>query len=231
MTKNIIKLFESFRYKHDMFRVFSDFIEVSAISISNAVDKSQFKEREDRYLQIASNYTKDELNTFADILTQVVVALEQAPNDILGRVFMELELSDDWKGQFFTPIGLAELMAEPMVEDAQRAIKNKGYFTVNDPAVGGGATIIGLIRVLQRHGINYQRYMRVIANDIDIRSVHMCYIQLSLLGVNAVLYRGDTLSLKFDPQPWRTPNNILKIFGLPKYQKPEEPIGHQYSLF
>ncbi|WP_110113243.1 N-6 DNA methylase [Bacillus sp. CGMCC 1.16541] len=206
--KNMIKLFERMRYRHDLFTVFSDFIEMTAIAISNSVDIWQRNKREKRYLDITKRYTKEEVELFPQLLVELTDALEKKPSDVLGNIFMQLELFSNWKGQFFTPMSVCELMAELIIVDRMKEIEERGYFTINEPAVGGGATIIGMANVLQKRKINYQRVMRVTAQDIDIKSVHMCYIQLSLLGIDAVVMRGDTLAMKFD-ETWKTPAHIF----------------------
>ncbi len=62
------KLLRANAQRHSLHRVFSDFCEMSAIAISNAVDRFQFEVREARYLQIAGAYEKDELQRFARML-------------------------------------------------------------------------------------------------------------------------------------------------------------------
>lgn len=234
----IIQLFDKFQYKYDMYHVFKDFCEMSAISISNAVDKRYYPEREKRYFQIIKQYKPEDLNIFANILAEVVLALDEEMDDVLGRVFMEMNLKSKWKGQYFTPVSIGELISVTMVDQIIETIDRKGEFTVYDPAVGGGALIIAMAKVLHERGINYQRYMKVTAVDIDIKAIYMCYVQLSLLGIDAVLWRGDSLKQEYDHEPWRTPQHILRIFGLPKEgekpieaEKPDIDIGQQLSIF
>ena len=53
--------------------------------------------------------------------------------------------------------------------------------------------IIAAAAVLKERGIDYQKRMDVIAQDLDWRGVYMCYLQLSLLGISAVCVQGDSL--------------------------------------
>ena len=62
---------------------------------------------------------------------------------------------------------------------------------------GSGGMIIAAAVVMKNQGINYQSAMEVVAHDLDWRSVHMCYVQLSLLGISAIVAQGDTLSEPF----------------------------------
>ena len=42
--------------------------------------------------------------------------------------------------------------------------------------------------------LNYQDHVGVVAQDIDILCVQMCYIQLSLRGLSGYVVHGDTLT-------------------------------------
>ena len=50
--------------------------------------------------------------------------------------------------------------------------------------------------------------MLVTATDIDLKCVHMCYLQLSLLGIPAVVIHGNSLTLE-EHSHWFTPAYIL----------------------
>ena len=73
--------------------------------------------------------------------------------------------------------------------------------------------IIAAAKVLKDRGINYQKCMRVVAQDLDWKAVYMCYVQLSLLGINAVVVQGNTLTdpdwmLRPPECIFRTPNRM-----------------------
>lgn len=227
--KKMIKLFEQLRYRHDLFNVFSDFLEMSSIAISNSVDYFHRAKREKRYMDIVKKYSKEEVAIFPQLLGELVQSLDDDPADVLGNVYMQLELYNSWTGQFFTPMSICQLMDDLILPDRLDDIENQGYFTLNEPACGGGATVIGMAKALQKQEHNYQRCMRVVAQDIDIKSVHMCYLQLSLLGIDAIVMRGDTLAMKFDKGIWRTPGHMLRWTHMSKEQKKLE--YEQLSLF
>lgn len=208
--KEMIKMLNSLRGKHDLYTVFTDFIEMFAIAISNSIDLENAVAREKRYMQIVAKYSRKELDVFAKLAATLTLWLEQKPTDALGELFMELRLGNKWKGQFFTPYYVSELMARMQMDDAEAIIKEKGVITVNDPACGAGCTLIAAAMVLKDLGINYQRHMYVEANDIDMRAVLMCYIQLSLLGVPATVICANTLDRiqpheKEEQYKWITP--------------------------
>ncbi len=213
--KSIVKLFESCRYRHDLYTLFSDWCACAAISLSNSMDIAQREKREARYMEIVGRYERDVIDTFPKILGEVVMALEAAPQDILGAVFHELELHNTARGQFFTPYELCRMMAKINVgtaEDVQAIIDKRGYMTAQEPAVGAGATIIALAEAIQELGINYQQHLHVTAIDVDPRAVHMAYIQFSLMHIPAEIIVGDTLRMEFR-ESWFTPAHIMGFWS------------------
>lgn len=207
--KEIIKQFKELASTRDLWQVYKDFLEVVAISISNACDKDQALEREQRYLDIIKTYSPEQIWKISDIMGLVVLELSKEPQDVLGRVFMELELGNKWTGQVFTPLNLADLLSTIAFDDEE--IKVKGYMTVTDPAVGGGVTIIGLVRAMIEQGYNPQKQLLVICGDLDIKAVHMTYIQLSLLGIPAIVKNQDALTLE-TMSVWYTPTYIWDLW-------------------
>ncbi len=217
-VKEMAKIFDSYRYKHGVHRVFEDFLEVAAITISNTVDLPNWQRREDRYMEIIKQYDRDEADTFAKLIAVLTNAMQYKIDDYLGRVFMELELYDSFKGQFFTPISVASLMAKLTAVDAAELIAERGFIRVNEPAAGGGVTLLAFINELQTMECNPQQTVQVFAQDLDKKAVHMTYIQLSLLGINLTITHGDTLTQeRWDT--WRSPGYFFQWgYGIGKTQ-------------
>lgn len=209
-TKTLVKLFESIANRYSTWQVFTDFLELGAIAFSNAVDLAQRDEREKAYLRTIGKYAPDEQKLFPQILGALTLALEDEKTDVLGQVFMELNLGNKWAGQFFTPQDIADMMALMAIDKAFAGaeIRKKGYITLSEPAVGGGAMVIGACKALLAAGINYQKHLHVTAVDVDEKAVHMAYLQLSLLHVPAVIVHGNTLSLQ-EWGTWYTPAHIM----------------------
>lgn len=168
---------------------------MSAYSISNAVDKKHFEEREKSFTSIAAKYSHDDLEKFASMLGNVVIGLDKNPDqDFLGELFMNLDLGNEWKGQFFTPYSVCRCMAGMLMsDDVPGKIAEKGWVSVNDPACGAGALLIAYANECQRRHINYQQSVLFVAQDIDQLAGMMCYIQLSLLGCPGYVAIQDTL--------------------------------------
>lgn len=215
LRKEILGIFESLRYKRDLWSLYSDFLEMTSIAISNSAERfflpKSFEKREQRYLSLAKTYDKDELLKMSEVFNLFVKLQDynlenQGAKDILGGLLMELGLGDKWAGQIFTPDNLAKLLAKINCskEDLKKQIEDKGFVYASDPAVGGGVTIIGLVNAMLDAGFNPQRYLFVECGDLDKRACFMTYIQLATLGIPAIVKNQDTLLGKvFDV--WLTP--------------------------
>jgi len=107
-------------------------------------------------------------------------------NDMLGYIYMHLELGSKRSGQFFTPYHLCSLMAK--ISDFEQEI-----IAINEPTCGAGGNIIAFAEAMKQRGVNYQNRMIAICQDIDIKAVYMTYVQLSLYGIPAIVYQTDTL--------------------------------------
>lgn len=211
--KKIIDFINKISYRHGAWQVFSDFVEMAAISISNSINIVDRNEREKRYLEIINNYDKKEQKIFPEIFAHLVNALEHeatvnGPTDVLGRIFHELELHNKWKGQFFTPVNICEAMGMMTVGDKKQFIEEKGFIRVAEPCVGSGAMVLGFAKAMQTNKMDYCSQMVVTATDLDLKCVHMAYIQLSLYGIPAVVIHGNTLTVE-EWSRWYTPVYML----------------------
>lgn len=209
--KRFIDAFQKLCHRHQRWQVWSDFILMSACAISNRFDQANFDGREKIYMELIARYEKKEQQVFPELLAAVVAALDFNPEqDFLGNLFMQLELGNHWKGQFFTPYSLCKVMADMHIDNLQELIKKKGYVSVNDPACGAGATLVAFANAARDKGVNFQDHVQFIAQDIDQTAALMCYIQMSLLGCPGYAVVGDTLS-----QP--VPTDASSIWYTPLY--------------
>lgn len=194
-----VKDFMKLAYTRSKWTVWDDFITMFACSISNAVDKSDIHwgTREKMYMSIVKKYKKDELDIFPQLAAYVIEALdENQEQDFLGALFMNLDLSNEHNGQFFTPYHVCDFMAKITCD--VDSIPETGPITINDSACGAGATLIAAVnelrKIYEKRGLNFQNYVLAVAQDIDQNVGLMCYIQLSLLGVAGFVKIGDSLT-------------------------------------
>lgn len=220
------KLVEQNARRYRSHEVFRDFCEMSAITLSNAVDFHQFEKREARYLQIAKRYEREELLRFSEMLAHVVEELEAGFSDVLGSLFMQLELGDHWKGQFFTPYEVSLLMASMLMGDVQAEVERKGFLLMNEPAIGAGAMVIAAADAMHKQGVNYQQHLHVTGIDLDETACHMAYIQLSLLHVPAIIVHGNSLCLSGHTYGhWVTPAHVMGCWDLKLARRSQREEG------
>lgn len=192
--KAIAKIFEGLTYRHSRWTVWSDFVLMAACTLS-MLDVEHREERVEMYNNAAKKYNAAELEKLRDIFEAVIQAIEENPDqDFLGELFMALELSNEARGQFFTPYSVYAMMAKMQCGDIAEKVEAKGYLSVNDPAVGAGALLIAFANECRAQGVNYQEHILFVGQDIDYVAAMMCYIQISLLGCAGYVIVGDTLT-------------------------------------
>ena len=223
-TETIIKGFRKITWRFSMYQVFCDTIAMAAYSLANGLEfnphvadspeerrewwkknNRRAYKRELAYLECAKRYTKQELNAIAEIIAELFVLLSEpvrggAFSDYLGDIYMQLEMGNKYSGQFFTPFCVSRLMAEINAV----FVPNEEVLTVSDPCVGAGGMLLALANVFKNKGINYASQMLAFGVDIDIKCVHMTYLQLSWAGIPAIIYHGNTLTQEMW-DAWETP--------------------------
>ena len=141
------------------------------------------------------------------MLADLTRLLLESPKDYLGTIFMELNLGKHFNGQFFTPSHICEFMAEITFDDGfEKAIAEKGYCRVAEPACGSGAMVLGIVQCLKNRG--YKQLggkLYIEATDIDPLCVSMAFIQLSLLGLSVKVIHGNSLTQEVF-ETWDSPN-------------------------
>ncbi|MFX4299860.1 N-6 DNA methylase [Pseudosulfitobacter pseudonitzschiae] len=202
LVKPFLRLFdETARYKHRL-EVFRDFVTVSAISMHNSVSYSAWLEEE--YLRIIRQYKPDDVSRLAQLLSLLIEALDVAPRDVLGRVYMDLELGNTRQGQFFTPDSVSQLMARIQLDQIEAHLALHDHISISEPACGAGGMILSVVDHLLSKRIDPAKRIYVQAIDIDRTAALMCYIQLSLWNVPAEIIVGDCLRLDYR-ETWMTP--------------------------
>lgn len=218
--QHFMKCFQTIANDRHYYTAWSEIIEMFAMSIINPLTKTLYENdeklkeiwqnRENRYLKIINGYKKEKQELIPQMFACIVNEFEKNPEqDLLGQIYMELGISSNVAGQFFTPYNVCQAMSEITInkKDLTKTIKTNGYAILNDCACGGGATLIAGINTAAKmfKRLNWQNHIFVIANDIDRICAYMCYIQLSLLGVAGYVTIGNALT-----EPNVTdPNRIL----------------------
>lgn len=212
----IVKIIRELSRSRGIDRTWSDWVEMGALAMANAVDKAQFEKREKRYMEIISHYKKDEVHQLAEAFAHLVQCWDKRVavgdfGDAVGSTFMMLDMGNAGTGQFFTPYEVSRVMGGIVMGDSEalaKTVADRGFVRVSEPACGAGGMIIAVAHAMYDAKINYQEAMHVTAIDVDRRCVHMTYLQLALLHVPAIVVHGNALSLE-EWEHWFTPAHVL----------------------
>lgn len=194
--KFIIDSIQKMAGKRTPYQIFSDWITMTAIAIQNQCTMIQdkvFEDREDLYRTIAKRYDTGEIKNMADMTGALAILLDTKLCDKLGEIYMKTGCGNKYTGQFFTPYHLSYMTAKLIYQEKILELAEDDVIEINEPSAGGGGMIIALAQVMMENEINYQKRLHIVAQDLDWNSVYMTYIQLSLLGMRAVVIQGDSL--------------------------------------
>jgi len=182
------------RTKSSTVGVFSDLCRVAACALAMG-------SREKEYLEVARNYSRDELSDLSRAMALLVQEMEAAPfTDLLGEYYLGIapHSSKQTRGEFFTPPAISKLMAR-LVMDVDE-VKSAGKpVTVNEPACGSGGMILALGEQFAPGSVDL---LRVTAQDINPVAADMAYINLTLWGIPAKIVLGDTIRMTVTAE-WR----------------------------
>ncbi len=205
--KELCAALQSVSSNKAVYQVFEDWLAISAISISSFVDPIHYEEREKEYQRIKSGYTDEEMDKLSNCLAVLMKVMTEkittvGYKDILGEVFHALNLHDKYNGQFFTPSHICEFMGEINLMDTDarltdkvgETLYNKGFTSLCEPCIGSGGMVLGFAQAMHKNKLNPQQQLLVTGVDIDIKCVYMSYLQLSLYGIPAVIYHGNSLT-------------------------------------
>lgn len=173
--KEFNKLFESLIYTQARYTVFEDFLDFSLLMLSWSKKPDDFKDLESRWPKV------EDQRRFAEML-MIYVELAEGYNDPLGDLFMEY-LSNDRKGQFFTPMSVCHFMAHAVVGDSRKAGE-----TVYDPACGSGRTLLAAAKINPE--------LIFYAGDIDKTCCKMCVLNMMVNQMEGEVAWMDSLGMK-----------------------------------
>ncbi len=127
---DLLKIPDITRRRIERRQVFSDFMELAALNISNAVDPVHYKRRYERETQIRGTYTdaeRREIHQYWEELTQQILENSNRGRirDILARIFEECNFSRNSQDQ--SPRSLADLLSQLSV-GPNPVLPEKGYF-------------------------------------------------------------------------------------------------------
>jgi type I restriction-modification system DNA methylase subunit len=189
-TKTFIAKLNGISHSRNSYETFNDFIYMASAALYSWKKDEQV---EKEYLNIAQNYSAGELEKISELLGILTEAFERTEHgDFLGHIFMTINHNDKRFGQFFTPFNVSSMMAEMLIGK----LPTDHVCKISDPCCGTGGMLIACSMAMEKAGYNYQRDAFFVGQDIDHRCAHITFIQLSLMGVPALIICGDTLLMK-----------------------------------
>ena len=113
--KELISEIRSLAQSQGLNTVFTTFLEITANSLAAQTDPENAEKREQRYQEMASTMTPELLSSYARMLALLFLTVREYrddPCDILGGIYHELNLNNEWNGQYFTPDHICRFMAQ-----------------------------------------------------------------------------------------------------------------------
>lgn len=211
MTKHfnaLSKVLETVGRRHDLSRVFNDFLTMGICSFHRTNIQSRFQikdeDNEALYLQTSKSYDKDELLKFSEALGILQMnVLDDPYSDILGEFFM-CNITRGQNGQYFTPMPLCEMMAQMQFENT-----NQDGLRVLDPASGSGRMLLAYAR------LNYRNYFFG-ADNTDTCS-KMATLNFFLNGLKGEVAWMNSLSMEWYGG-WQINTNGIGIIPIKKVE-------------
>lgn len=179
--KDILKCLEAILHRgYSSFTIFNDWLDLMLYAL----------QRDDPpYLEIVRKYKnnqeqgKREIDYFSKAFALLMLEIQKTNDDILGQVYMEWNMSNKYRGQFFTPKHVASMMA--------KCLNPKGR--IIDPCCGSGVMLVEAIKTMDNETLNNSL---ICGQDIDITCVKMCALNLLFFNVNGYVVWGDSLLME-----------------------------------
>lgn len=209
-------LFDELSFRYGKYKTWEDLIYMWSDMVSVMCDKNQSEERYLEYTKILQYYSDEEKDIIKKMLEVFGQAYEINPEqDFLGEFYMLNRINDHSKGQFFSPYHIAEFMSLVTVNgDEQEMIRKNGYVSCVDTTCGSGVMLLASANSLAKKGVDKQNEILLVGQDLDELTAKMCFIQMAINGLAAIIKIGDALTNPIEPKDiynpdrsiWRTPN-------------------------
>ena len=149
---------------------------------------------EEQYLAVVKKHSEGKkgrrgCDSIAELFAKSIAAMETEETrgemkDILGDLYQGA-ITYGEAGQFFSPPPIARMMAAMTVGDVSEEEKHERK-SVSDPACGSGRM---LLAVAEMHP-----HWLFVGQDVDLRCVRMCAINLALRNLYGYVIHGNSLA-------------------------------------
>ena len=204
LKKDFVKILKQLSPHRHKWEIFSDWLEIAAICMHQLPYQNGELERdaayetyEAKYMEAIKRYSRAELSEMAKLLGLTIKAHSLDFRDFLGEIAGDEGLLNEEGGQFFTPYSVCRMMAQMTVGNIDAQLQKNGTpLLVSEPAVGGGALVIACAEEVLGQKIDPRSHIQFDCVDVSRTCFNMAYIQLSALGLQAMVRHGNTLSLE-----------------------------------
>ncbi len=179
--KDTIQCLEAIlRNGYSSFTIFNDWLDLMLFALQRD---------DEHYLEIVRKYKNDqsqgkrEIDYFSEAFACLMLEMQKTNDDILGQVYMQWNMNNKYRGQFFTPKHVASMMA--------KCLNPKGK--VLDPCCGSGIMLVEAIKTMDNEILDSSL---ICGQDIDLTCVKMCALNLLLFNVNGYVVWGDSLLME-----------------------------------
>lgn len=206
--KTLLQIADITRGRISRPETFSNFLAYCALSLSVCTDPVHAKDRHAGLEHLKSNYKDAEWQGFYQGLVALCGAATHNTDrdqfsDFFAWPYTNIGARNKALKQDFTPDDLARLMAAITLSQ-KNVLPEEGFFTMSDHACGSGTLLLAAADHFAGLGFNPAKHLVVQAADMDVRCVHMTYLNLAFHGIPAVVVRGNTLTLE-EYDRWYTP--------------------------
>jgi hypothetical protein len=156
----------------------------------------------DEWLELCRGMERG-MEPLAEALTQLLKHAAWSFEDVPGTVYMELGLGDVYKGQYFTPFSVAQMIAGMTLNKTfTPPAPGEPPFKIHEPACGSGVLLLASMEWLEHHypGSLDRGDVVFSGQDLDPTAVSMCRLNFRLRGVPRTAQRTVDLSLAMSPE-------------------------------
>lgn len=168
-------------------QAFEDFLHMTVCSLSGG-------RMEEQYLAVVKKHSEGKkgrrgCDSIAELFAKSIAAMETEETrgemkDILGDLYQGA-ITYGEAGQFFSPPPIARMMAAMTIGDVPEEAKHEKK-SVCDPACGSGRMLLAVAEK--------QPHWLFVGQDVDLRCVRMCAINLALRNLYGYVIHGNSLA-------------------------------------
>ena len=164
---------------------------------------SALQRDDDAYLDTLSRYDRDDdydqgervPDLFATAFLELMSAMNETGQDVLGVAYEEFGMQTDAFGQHFTPHNVAATMAEIQTATDENGTQEDPV-TIADPACGSGRMLVLAARQQDAPTVCFGR-------DTDLVCAQMAALNLCFFNIDGAVVCGDSLAMT-KRRAWKT---------------------------